>query len=122
MLCRFSSFAPLSSTRVGIASFLKSAKFASWIAIRNEDLFAGIAEADPEVLLGAKPELPALSQCCSSNIIPAQANLKAMKARIPSATPFFCFTNENETTNTVSATKNRSRLLGNERAKETAKQ
>src|SRR5271163_4187149 len=62
------------------------------------------------------------SQYRSSNAIPAQANLKATKARIPSATPFFCLTNENETRNTVNAITNRSRALGNERAKETAKQ
>jgi hypothetical protein len=68
------------------------------------------------------PELAPLSQCRNNDTTPAQANLSAMKARIPRATPFFCLTKENETTNTASAIMNRSRPLGNERANETAKQ
>jgi hypothetical protein len=36
---------------------------------------------------GTQHKLPTLPQYCSSNTIPAQPNLKAMKARIPSPTP-----------------------------------
>ena len=62
------------------------------------------------------------TQCLNRDMIPAQTNLKAMKARIPSPTPFCCFTNKNETLKIVSPIKNRRRPSGSERANETAKQ
>jgi putative redox protein len=89
---------------------------------RRITLIGELSAEQRQAVASRKHNLLLLAQCCSNNTIPAQANLKAIKARIPRATPFFCFTNANETTNTERAIRNRSRPLGNERAKETAKQ